>query len=146
MWRQLAKIVITFWVGSLWMTGLTARILFENISDRSLAGDTAGHLFTTVSTIGLISGVLLLVEYYLHRTSVSFKPSYIWIIAAMLLLVVVGQFGIQPVLTQIKADALPGDVMLSAHAGRFATWHGVAVAVYLLECLLGIGLILKAKQ
>jgi hypothetical protein len=63
----------------------------------------------------------------------------------MLLLVVTGHFGIQPILAQLKAQALPADVMQSVFADRFRTWHGVASIGYLIESLLGIVLVLKAK-
>ena len=146
MLRKLTLIVISFWVGGLWMTGLSASILFDTISDRSLAGSAAGELFATISNIGLVCGLLLLLEYFFAKSDASFKQPYFWIIVAMLLLVATGQFGIQPLLAQIKVDALPNDVMSSGHADRFAAWHGVAGIVYLVECLLGIALILKAKS
>ncbi|MFW5431503.1 MAG: DUF4149 domain-containing protein [Methylophilaceae bacterium] len=146
MLRKLTLVIITLWVGGLWMTGLTASILFDTISDRSLAGNVAGQLFTTISYIGLVCGLVLLVERFISYQSACYKQRYFWIIVAMLLLIVIGQFGIQPLLAQIKADALPSDVMSSEHANRFAAWHGVAGVVYLIECLLGIALVLKAKQ
>lgn len=147
MWRNnLARIVITFWVGGLWMTGLTASTLFDTIQDRALAGSVAGHLFTMISTIGLVCGATLLIESCMKYQAAALKQSHFWIIAIMLLLTVIGQFGIQPLLAQIKADALPNDVMDSGYASRFAVWHGVAGMVYLIECFLGIALVLKARQ
>jgi hypothetical protein len=63
----------------------------------------------------------------------------------MLLLTLAGHLGIQPLLAQIKAQAMPADVMQSVFADRFRTWHGVASIAYLLESLLGIVLVLRAK-
>ena len=51
-----------------------------------------------------------------------------------------GHFGVQPILAQLKADALPRQVMESALRDRFATWHGVSSALYLVQTLLGIAL------
>jgi len=73
------------------------------------------------------------------------KRGDVWLVLAMLLLVVIGQFVIQPLLAQLKLDALPAAVMDSAYADQFAAWHGVAGGVYLIECLLGAALVLKAK-
>lgn len=146
MLRKISLIVITLWVGGLWMTGLAASILFDTIPDRSLAGNVAGQLFTTISYIGLVCGFLLLIEHFIHYQSVIIKQSYSWILIAMLLLIAIGQFGIQPLLTQIKADALPVNVMNSEYARSFAAWHGVAGVVYLVECLFGVALVLKAKH
>lgn len=146
MLRKLTLIVITLWVGGLWMTGLAASILFDNIPDRSLAGSVAGQLFTTISYIGLVSGFVLLAERGIKYQSASIRQSYIWIVISMMVLIAVGQFGIQPLLAKIKANALPMDVMGSEYAGSFAAWHGVAGVVYLIECLLGVALVLEIRR
>jgi hypothetical protein len=59
----------------------------------------------------------------------------------MLLLTLVSLFGIQPLLAQIKADALPREVMESVLRNRFATWHGVSSILYLVQSLLGLLLV-----
>ncbi len=146
MLRKLTLLIITFWVGGLWMTSLTASILFELVTDRTLAGNIAGQLFTTISYIGLVSGAILLLARFMQARETITKQGYFWIIVAMLVLILVGQFGIQPLLAEMKADALPTAVMNSQYASQFAAWHGVAGAVYLLECLLGIALVLKAER
>jgi len=146
MLRRLTPIVTTFWVGSLWMTGISASILFDTIEDRQLAGNVAGHLFTTVSYIGLASGLYLLAQRFIEHKMASLKQRYCWIVFSMLILIVVGQYGIQPLLAQLKADALPVDVMSSINASQFAAWHGVAGFVYLIECLLGIALVLSSQR
>ena len=54
-------------------------------------------------------------------------------------------FGIQPLLAQLKADAMPADVMQSVFANRFKTWHGVASFAYVAECLLAVVMVLKVR-
>lgn len=125
------------------MTGLTASILFDVIQDRSLAGEVAGRLFATVSYIGLGSGLYLILQRWLAAKQASFKQSGFWMVFAMVCLILVGFFGIQVHLAQLKADVYPVAVMQSENAGQFAAWHGVSGVVYLLECLLGLALILK---
>jgi Domain of unknown function (DUF4149) len=143
---KLKLIVITFWVGGLWMTGLSASVLFDVIEGRQLAGNVAGQLFTTISTIGLVGGSYLLIQSFFEHKTASFKQRYVWVLILMLVLILVGQYGVQPYLAQIKVDALPLDVMSSDHAGRFAAWHGVAGGVYLIECLLGVALVLTSQS
>jgi hypothetical protein len=64
----------------------------------------------------------------------------------MLALAAAGHFGVQPVLAQLKADALPRQVMESALRDRFATWHGVSSALYLVQTLLGIALLILQER
>ena len=45
----------------------------------------------------------------------------------------------------VAALAMPADVMHSVFADRFRTWHGVASIAYLIESLLGLVLVLKAR-
>ena len=52
----LERILLTLWVGSLWVVGfVVAPLLFAELHDRALAGSTAGTLFTVTSYIGLAS-------------------------------------------------------------------------------------------
>jgi hypothetical protein len=138
-------IIITLWVGALWMTGLTAYVLFDTLQDKQLAGSLAGKLFTIVSYIGLASAFYLLIQRLLDYGTSALKQSYFWAVLFMLLLILAGHFGIQPILAQLKIDALPNDVMQSVFASRFKTWHGVASVAYLAECLLGFVLVLKVR-
>ena len=145
MLARLNLIVITLWVGALWTTGLTAYVLFDTLQDKQLAGNLAGKLFTIVSYIGLASAFYLLVQRLMDYGTGALKQSFFWAVFAMLLLILAGHFGIQPVLAQLKADAMPADVMHSIFAERFGKWHGIASVAYLVECLLGFVLVLKAR-
>ena len=146
MLSRLNLIVITLWVGSLWTTGLSAYVLFDSLQDKQLAGSLAGKLFTVVSYIGMASGFYLLIQRLLDYGTGALKQSFFWAVFVLLLLVLAGHFGIQPILAQLKADAMPADVMHSIFAERFGKWHGVASVAYLVECLLGFVLVLKARQ
>jgi hypothetical protein len=141
----LNPLLLTLWVGALWMTAITASVLFQTISDRQLAGQVAGRLFTIVSYIGLGSGLWLLVQRLASEGFSAFKQGLFWVVFMMWVLVLIGEFGIQPLLAQLKASALPNDVMQSVFASRFRTWHGVASIAYLVECLLGVWLVVKSS-
>ncbi len=138
-------IVVTLWVGALWMTGLTAYILFDTMQDKQLAGSLAGKLFNIVSYIGLASAFYLLIQRLLDFGTSALKQSYFWAVVLMLLLILASHFGVQPILAHLKASAMPNDVMQSVFADRFKTWHGIASVAYLLQCLLGFVLVLKVR-
>ena len=146
MLSRLNLIVITLWVGALWTTGLSAYVLFDSLQDKQLAGSLAGKLFTVVSYIGMASGFYLLIQRLLDYGTGALKQGFFWAVFVMLLLVIAGHFGVQPILAQLKADAMPADVMHSIFAERFGKWHGVASVAYLVECLLGFVLVLKVRQ
>jgi hypothetical protein len=142
---KLALIIITMWVGALWTTGAVAYVLFNTLPDSQLAGQLAGKFFNYVSYLGLFSAFYLLVHRLLAYGTLALKQSYFWAVFVMLLLVLAGHFGIQPILAQLKTDALPSDVMQSVFANRFRTWHGVASIGYVVECLLGFVVVLRAR-
>ena len=145
MLSRLNLIVVTLWVGALWTTGLTAYVLFDTLQDKQLAGSLAGKLFTIVSYIGMASAFYLLVQRLIDYGTGALKQSFFWAVFVMLLLILAGHFGIQPILAQLKADAMPADVMHSIFAQRFGKWHGIASVAYLVECLLGFVLVLKVR-
>lgn len=142
---RLSLIIITLWAGALWITGISAYVLFDNLQDKQLAGNLAGKLFTIVSYIGLASAIYLLIYRVAQFGSQAFKQAFFWVILLMFLLTLAGHFGIQPFLQGLKTQALPADVMQSVFADRFRTWHGVASVAYLFECLLAISMVLKAR-
>lgn len=144
---KFALIVITLWVGALWAIGyLAAPTLFYTLQDnRQLAGVLAGKMFGYVAYIGIASAFYLLVHRLVRFGTPALKQGFFWAVLVMLLLVLAGQFGIQPILANLKSQAMPADVMHSIFADRFKTWHGVASIAYLVESLLGLVLVLKAK-
>jgi hypothetical protein len=143
--KHLAFITMTLWIGGLWMTGFSAYLLFDALQDKQMAGMLAGRLFTVISYIGIFSAFYLLIQRLLEFGTTALKQLYFWAVFAMLLLVLAGHFGIQPLLAQLKADALPNDVMQSVFASRFKTWHGVASMAYVMESLLGLVVVIKAR-
>lgn len=146
MLSRINLIVITLWVGALWTTGASAYVIFHALPENTrLAGTLAGQLFTIVSYIGLASGFYLLIQRLVDYGASALKQSFFWAVFVMLLLVLASHFGIQPILAQLKASALPADVMHSVFADRFGKWHGIASVAYLVECLLGFVLVFKAR-
>lgn len=145
---SLALILITAWVGSLWAIGyLAAPALFYTLGEnRQLAGNLAGTMFTWVAYLGLFSGIYLMAHRVARFGLNAFKQAFFWAALVMLLLTLFGHFGVQPMIAQLKAQAMPADVMNSVFRDRFATWHGVASIAYLIESLLGLVLVFRARS
>ena len=125
------KILLTIWIGALWTIGfLVTPTLFGSLDDRQLAGMLAGKMFTAVSFIGLFCGPVLLLSEL--RRAESFKTSKrFWLIVIMLLLVIIGEFLIQPQMAALKQAGL-------SVGAEFNRLHGIATALYMLNCLFAL--------
>jgi Domain of unknown function (DUF4149) len=140
-------IAITLWVGGLWAIGyVAAPVLFSSLGDRQLAGMVAGKLFSLIGWIGLGSAAYLLLFLLVRQGGQVFKGAVFWLVLSMALLVAASQFGIQPLMAQLKADALPREVMASVLRDRFAAWHGISSILYLVQSLLGLWLVVWANR
>lgn len=145
--EALYLITLTLWVGGLWAIGyLVAPVLFATLADRQLAGMLAGKLFALIGWVGLASAAYLLLFMLIRLGRSALKRGVFWLLVAMLVLTVFSQFGIQPLLAQLKADALPREVMESVLRDRFATWHGVSSIFYLVQSVLGLLLVVGAGR
>lgn len=145
--ESLYFIAITLWVGGMWAIGyMAAPVLFSSLGDRQLAGVIAGKLFSLIGWVGLGCAAYLLI-FLLSRWGGKFlKSAVFWLVLLMALLVVASQFGIQPLMAQLKADALPREVMESVLRDRFATWHGVSSILYLIQSMLGLWLVVWSNR
>ncbi len=144
---SLYVLLLTLWVGGLWTIGfIVAPSLFAALKDRVLAGELAGNLFGLIAWIGIASAAYLVGYLLACRRRAAFKSGFLWVILLMLALTLAGHFGIQPILAQLKAEAWPRGVMDSAVKSRFATWHGVASGLYVLQSLLGAVAVLLQRK
>lgn len=143
----LAILMASAWVGGMWVVGyVVAPVLFHSLQDRALAGMLAGKLFAVMAYISMVCAIYLL--FYAYKLCEK-KPAsrHIFLITlVMLLFTLFGQFGMQPLLAEIKAQALPLYVMDSPYADRFKFWHGVSSIVYLVQSLSGAFLLLKVYR
>ncbi|MGE5469423.1 MAG: DUF4149 domain-containing protein [Bacteroidota bacterium] len=145
--EALYLLAIALWVGGMWTVGyLVAPILFSSLGDRQLAGQVAGQLFALIGWIGLgCAGWLLVFLISRHGARVFRNPLW-WMVLLMALLTAASQFGIQPLMAQLKADALPREVMASDFRDRFATWHGISSILYLVQSVLGLWLVVWSPR
>lgn len=142
--RSLALLAATAWVGGLWAVGyLAVPVLFQAQPDRQLAGMLAGQMFAVLGYLGIVCGAYLLAWRLAAGGRAALREPLFLIAAAMLLITLLMQFGIQPLMVELKAQALPLEVSQSAYAGQFRIWHGASSILYLLQSLLGAALAVK---
>ena len=140
-------VAITLWVGGMWAIGyIAAPLLFSSLGDRQLAGMVAGKLFSLMGWVGLGSAAYLLIFLIARCREQAFRRAVFWLVLLMAVLAAVSQFGIQPLMAQLKADALPREVMASVLRDRFAAWHGVSSILYLMQSGLGLSLVIWANR
>ena len=143
----LHALCVTAWVGCLWAIGLLAApTLFDALPDRSLAGLLAGRMFLYVAMLGLACGAYLLLFRLARFGGHALRQPFFWVTLLMVVLAAIGEFGVQPILAGLKEQALPRQVMESVFRDRFAVWHGVASVLYLVECALGVLLVLLQQS
>lgn len=145
--EALYRILVVVWVGGLLAIGyLAAPVLFASLNDRALAGEVAGKLFALIGWVGLAAGSYLSLFLIGRWRAAVFKRAVFWLVLLMLGMTAAQLFGIQPLMAQLKLDALPREVMESVLRDRFATWHGVASILYLVESLLGLWLVVWTER
>ncbi len=140
-------LALTLWVGALWAIGyIAAPLLFAGVADRLLAGNLAGRMFTVVGWLGLGCGAYLLLFMLLRLGAAALKRLVFWLVLLMLLLAAAQLFGLQPLIAQLRSEGVPRELAEAATKSRFATWHGVASVLYLVQSLLGVFAVLGAAR
>ena len=136
-------LVITGWVGSLWTIGyLVAPTLFITLSDRVLAGTIAGRLFRVEAWLSLVAGAFLLLLFRLRGARHPHYGVMFKLAAAMVACTLIGYFALQPSMAALR-EAAVGGVLEGDARTRFGLLHGIASALYLIQSLLGIMLVIK---
>lgn len=144
---SLHSIAVALWAGGLWIVGLlVAPLLFHTLPDRSMAGTLAGQFFAAVAWVGLGCAAYLLLFRLARFGPQALRQLFFWCVVGMALLTAAGLFGIQPLMERLREQALPAEVMQSLVRDRFAMWHGVSSALYLLQCGLGVVLVVLAGR
>lgn len=144
-----ARILIaTLWVGSLWTIAYpVAPTLFSSLADQTMAGAIAGRLFRIEAWLSVFCGLtlLILVRFQAKDKGSDDRKRLLWLVGGMLLCVLIGYFSLQPFMSALREAAGPAGVMASAAKTQFAILHGVSFVFYLIQCLLGVALILKIR-
>lgn len=134
----LQRLLLTVWVGAMWAIGyLAAPVLFASIESRMVAGAIAGTLFTSVSWIGFVCGGLILLLQW-HAGARGLDAVAISAVVIMLVITSIGQFGLQPMMADIKAQFPAGVEMSGDLRARFGLLHGVSSTLFLIVSLFGL--------
>lgn len=134
------RIALTLWVGGMWITGyLVAPMLFSVLEDRALAGMLAGRMFSAMSYVGLVCAGLLLLIHFQKTTLNDWRQWRRWVLLAMLLVIVMGEFVLQPMMAELKAQGLDEG---SAAQQRFGMLHGLSSSLFLFNSLAGLALVI----
>lgn len=132
------RMLLSLWVGALWAIGyLAVPTLFAALPDRALAGELAGRMFTGVSLLGLGCGTALLGSFWMQGVK-PWQERRVRLLLVMLLLVVIGEFVLQPQMAALKVVGLTEG---SGAAAQFAVLHGIAALLYLANSLVGLVLL-----
>lgn len=144
-WDGLAGTMLVLWIGGMWAIGyVAAPVLFSSLADKQLAGMLAGKLFEVMAWIGIAAAAYLLIYRIARDGGAALKTLFFWAVAAMLALILIGLFGIQPIMQSLKDQAMPHAVMQSVFADRFRHWHGVSSILYLIQSALGLLLVWRS--
>ena len=144
-WEGLASFLLVMWVGSLLALGaIAAPVLFSALDDKQLAGMLAGKMFVVGAWVGITSGIYLLLYRLVREGARALKSLFFWVVVLMLLLTLAGHFGVQPILQNLKNQALPLAVMQSVFADRFSQWHGISRILWIIQSVLGVVLVWRS--
>lgn len=131
------RILLTIWIGGMWIVGyVVAPTLFGMIDERALAGNVAGQLFTIINYIGLFSGGLLALSVLGHHGADVVRQWRFWLLLAMLVIIILSEFILQPIMAELKAAGLEG-----ARAEEFGQLHGISSMLYVINTLGGLILV-----
>lgn len=138
------QLLQTLWVGGLLAVGyLAVPILFHSLDDRRLAGELAGHMFSAMNIVGFVCGSALLLSALMTAKGGWLKARRVQVLLAMLMLVAVGAFVLQPMMQELKATGL---IAGSKTASQFGRLHGISSMLYLVNSLLGIYLVMQTRS
>ena len=140
MFQTSEKILLTIWIGGMWAIGyIVTPVLFQML-DKTVAGQVAGQLFSIMSYIGIFSAVTLIIN-VLVKQGFSSRHWQLWVLIAMLIIIMVAQFVIQPMMEELKIAGLSEN-----NASQFGRLHGTASVLFLMNSLAGLALVITGLE
>lgn len=117
--RNLLRVLLVLWAGSLWSLAWVAYSLFHTQTDRHLAGVLVGKLLTAETYLGVAACILALL--------LPGRVKFVWgYLAAML--TAVNEWGLRRVMDVAHARGTVWGL-------SFGAWHGVSAMLYGLACI-----------
>jgi hypothetical protein len=127
--RNLARVLLVAWAGSLWSLAWVTWILFHAQNDRHLAGVLAGPLFSIETYLGLGAAALALL--------LPGRGRFLWGFLAAALLAL-NEWGLRRLLDAAHSRGWVAGL-------SFGAWHGVSMALYLCASIALLVLIWKQE-
>ncbi len=142
MLKAFERVLLTFWIGSMWAIGyLAVPVLFHSLDDRFLAGMLAGKMFTILNFAGLFCGFLLFLGLFYQQGRAALSGWRSRLLLAMLLLICVAEFVLQPLMAELKQLGLSGESLQ-----QFRWLHGISSILFLFNSLAGLLLVIRGVQ
>ena len=143
--HKLSIIISSLWVGGLWSMLMVTTILFNKLPSSYIAGKIANDMFVFMNLFGMFSSGFLLI-FGFRKENLSFiRTITFWLLIIMLSITIISYFGINPILENFRDNSISKEIIESVFVNRYSTWHGIASTAFLIECFLGIFLILKIR-
>jgi hypothetical protein len=98
-----------------------------------------------MNLFGIFSSAILVIYGFKKEKLFFVRTITFWLIILILILILISYFGINPFIENLKDSSFSKEIITSVFADRYSTWHGVGSAAFLIECLLGIFLVLKIR-
>jgi len=139
--QAVERVLLTLWVGGLWVTGMVvAPVLFRNY-ERMLAGEIAGRLFAAVSLLGMLCGALLLAFAVVRARQQVWRDGRAAVLVFMLVITVIGEFGLAARMRELKELMILPPVAPAVMV-EFGRLHGIASLLFLVNSALGLVLVI----
>ncbi|MDH5650104.1 MAG: DUF4149 domain-containing protein [Gammaproteobacteria bacterium] len=142
LWLVLERLLLATWVGGMVAVGFVVTpVLFRMLDDRMLAGNIAGELFGILSKFGLLCGAILLALAITRSHGDWFRAWRVWVLTAMLLIVLVAEYGLLPAMKEIKQSVGTALIQGTEAYRQFSRLHRVSSILFLLNTSLGLVLV-----
>jgi hypothetical protein len=139
--QAIERVLLTLWVGGLWVIGLLAApVLFKNY-ERMQAGDIAGRLFAAMSLLGIVCGVLLLAFTVARTRQRVWRDWRAVVLLTMLVITMIGDFGLAARMRELK-ELMVLPPVAPAVTSEFGRLHGIASLLFLANCVFGLALVI----
>ena len=134
----LETVVLTLWVGSLWAIGyVAAPTLFAVLTDRELAGQMAGSLFTTQAWVSVVCGAFLISTHALDPDRAMLRNGRLLVIIIMVVVAATNEWLLGSALRATRELPVVDESL-------FAWLHGISAGLYLAVSLLGLYLVVRS--
>lgn len=146
--ERVRVLTAALWAGSLWTVGyLVAPLLFATLPDRTTAGNTAASVFLVEAWLSVFCAVVLIVTEMstAKGRNAPERKRLLWLVLGMLGCTAVGYFGLHPFMAALRNAGGAGAAMDAGASARFAVLHGISSVLYLIQSLLAVALVLKAR-